>query len=631
MANKIIKEYLNYFVESQNPNFAIMLKGKWGAGKTYFIKGIIEEWSNKQVISKDNINLNPLYISLNGISKKNEIIENLKSQITPLLYSKGAKFVTGIMKGFFKSALKIDLDYDKDDKSDGSVNINFDPISIFKSSNDKIKGNRILIFDDVERCKIPIDELYGYINDFVEHSECKVILISDEKKLDNITEKYSNFKYSVFKEKIIGQTFEIKPDTDLAVDFFINSVSTDIKNHLEELKGLIIHSFEVSEKENLRVLQRAIYDFERLFKFLNPELKTEEGNYKLLIKNYLGYFLIYFLEIKTGNEDISSFQQSLFLSKEEKAKKFSKYDEIIKNHSLEHSTKLFTPSKLVDYINNGNYVDLIDEINNSAIFTSKREEKNWEKLWYWKLLDDNEFSFLLKDVVDDFFKTDNFHITEILHISGILFSLIDEQLCTNKNKGQVVNRAKNIIKKLDLTGFKDNKGFSSLSWGSWQKGYASATTPEFKSILDYTKNILSINKKKKSKQRIEEIFYNITNDNIDDIYRKVRVYDENLENIIEQEPILSKLDYKKFAKIIFQLNNNSIFRLIEFIEYRYFPEKTYSNRRIESQQIAEKDFLIDLNTLITKEIKKKDNKNKPLRKYQLKELENIISKSISRL
>ncbi|ATL48256.1 hypothetical protein COR50_14395 [Chitinophaga caeni] len=106
---------------------------------------------------------------LMALLKKSEIIESLKAKISPFLYSKGAKFASDIFKGFIKSTLKIDFDYDKDNKADGSINIKFDPISIFKSSNDKIKGNRIMIFDDVERCKIPLDELYGFINDFVEH------------------------------------------------------------------------------------------------------------------------------------------------------------------------------------------------------------------------------------------------------------------------------------------------------------------------------------------------------------------------------------------------------------------------------------------------------------------------------
>lgn len=630
MTNKTTIEYLNYFVESSNPNFAIMLKGKWGAGKTYFIKGIIEEWNNKQVISKSEVNLKPIYVSLNGVSKKREIIDSLKAQITPLLYSKGAKFATGIIKGFFKSALKIDFDYNDDDKKDGSINIGFDPISIFKASNEKIKGNRILIFDDIERCKIPIDELYGYVNDFVEHSECKVILISDEKKIEDeeIEKSKSKYEYSVFKEKIIGQTFEIKPDTELAVDFFINSVSKNIKSSLEDSRDLIIKIFEVSEKENLRVLQRAIYDYERLFKFIDSKLADDSEKYKVLFSNYLAYFLIYFLEIKTGNKEISSFQQLLFASNKEKENNFSHYEEIVATYGLIHSSKLFTPENLTDFISNGNYENLINEINNSSIYATGKKEKDWEKLWYWKLLEDDEYSTLLENVTTDFFQNNNFHITEILHISGILFSLIDTNLYSAKTKEEIVNRAKLLIDKLDLSEFKDSRGFSSLTWGSWQKAYASDKTAEFKSILDYTRKKLDEIKVEKSSQIIEDIFYGLTNTNIDDLYQQVRNYDDNLENIIERTPMLSKLEPRKFARVIFSLNNEAIFRLIQFIEYRYFPEKTYSNRTIENQQLEEKDTLVELSSLIENEI---EDESKLLRKHQLLELNKMIKKSVERL
>ena len=205
-------------------------------------KNIFHSWYNAQVIVEGDINLKPIYVSLNGIAKKSEIIEALKAKISPFLYSKGAKFASDIFKGFIKSTLKIDFDYDNDNKADGSLNLNFDPISIFKSSNEKIKGNRILIFDDVERCKIPLDELYGFINDFVEHSQCKVILISDEDKIDDENTKDSKFKYPVFKEKIVGQTFEIKPDTIKAIDFFLESVSSEIRPFLVEYKELISRS-----------------------------------------------------------------------------------------------------------------------------------------------------------------------------------------------------------------------------------------------------------------------------------------------------------------------------------------------------------------------------------------------------
>jgi hypothetical protein len=44
-------------------------------------------------------------------------------------------------------------------------------------------NHKIIIFDDLERCKLKISELFGYINEFVEHYGCKVILLSEEIKI----------------------------------------------------------------------------------------------------------------------------------------------------------------------------------------------------------------------------------------------------------------------------------------------------------------------------------------------------------------------------------------------------------------------------------------------------------------
>ncbi len=631
MTNQTTIEYLNYFVASQNPNFAVMLKGKWGAGKTYFIRGIIKDWEDKQDIEETEINLRPIYISLNGVAKKSEIVELLKAKISPFLYSKGAQFATDIFKGFIKSTLKIDFDYDKDGNSDGSANINFDPISIFKSSNDKIKGNRILIFDDVERCKIPVDELYGFINDFVEHSQCKVILISDEDKIDEEHTKDSKYKYPEFREKIIGQTFEIKPDTEQAINYFLDSVTSNIKPHLLESKDLIIKIFNISKKENLRVLQRAIFDFERLFKFTNSKLTEDDKKFKILIKNYLSYFLIYFLEFKTGNEDISSFQQMSFLPDDKSEKKYTQYEEVVETFSLLHSTKLFTPFKLIDFIKNGNYENLVYEINNSTIFAKGKEEKDWEKLWYWQLLDDDIYSTILKKVSTSFFTTENFCTTEILHISGILFSLIDAKLYKEKTKTQVFKRAKQLILQTDFSEFKSERDFSLLSWGSWQKSYASENTEEFKDLVKYIRDILDKKKKDKSVEAVKDIFYNITNENINELYKKTQDYNADLGDIIEKTPMLATLNPKKFAETILNLNNDSLFRLKQFIEYRYFPEKTYSNVTIQDQQRQEKNLLLSLHTKISKEINSKKNRNKVIRKHVLNELNSMIKKSMDRL
>ena len=43
--------------------------------------------------------------------------------------------------------------------------------------------NYILIFDDLERCNMNVNNLLGYINNYVEHDGIKTIIISNEKEI----------------------------------------------------------------------------------------------------------------------------------------------------------------------------------------------------------------------------------------------------------------------------------------------------------------------------------------------------------------------------------------------------------------------------------------------------------------
>lgn len=61
-------------------------------------------------------------------------------------------------------------------------------------SNISIGEDTVLIFDDLERAKINVNELLGFINGFVEHQHLKTIIICNEQELedslDNIELKY---------------------------------------------------------------------------------------------------------------------------------------------------------------------------------------------------------------------------------------------------------------------------------------------------------------------------------------------------------------------------------------------------------------------------------------------------------
>ena len=600
MDNKHIIEYLEYYINSDNINFAVLLKGSWGSGKTFFIKKLIEKWSTPNIADDEFIALNPIYISLNGISEKKEIILKLKEKINPFLYSKGVKVASSIFKGFIKSTLKVDLDFDGDDKDDAAANINFDPISIFKADNDNIKGNRIIIFDDIERCKIPVDEIYGFINDFVEHSKCKIILISDEDKIIERDSLEKNLApYTAFKEKIIGQAFEIKPNSDEAVQYFISLLKPEIQTIMEENKALIFSIFSASKAKNLRVLQRAMFNYERILNLLDEDLKKDVDNYNLLTKSLLGYYMIFHIEYNTGNLDIEFFQQ-LFIG-DEKKYDFQNYEEAIKSFDLIHSTRLFTAQNLLQFISHGNYEDLLSELNNCFIFNPD-VEKDWEKLWYWKFLEDSTFNEILPKVEKEFFEETKLHFTEVLHISGIFLNLIDNELYSGSTKPNVISRAKELF-----AASEDLKGVTDLHImlrGSWRKSYASEHTAEFQEILKSLKDFIKLSQSQSTNNFVETTLYGLNSENVDELYDIFQKYDWSTRTILERTPIFKNVSAEKFSEIVFSLDNKSIFDLNGYFNYRYFPEKTYANEKIEDYHKSEFEFISSLrNNLIEKHSK----------------------------
>ncbi|RGF80662.1 P-loop NTPase fold protein [Blautia sp. OF03-13] len=49
-------------------------------------------------------------------------------------------------------------------------------------------GEFIFVFDDLERCECPINELFGFLNELIEHENTKVIIIANEKEVSGIAE-----------------------------------------------------------------------------------------------------------------------------------------------------------------------------------------------------------------------------------------------------------------------------------------------------------------------------------------------------------------------------------------------------------------------------------------------------------
>ena len=257
MPNKHIIESLNAYVENPDPRYALMLKGQWGCGKTFLVSKWIEDKFDKAE-RKEDVVLDPIRVSLYGMTSLDEITKAIDRQLHPFLYSKAAKIGAGILKIAGKIVLRTDLDFDKDGKNDATLSTSLDSLSFLASKDKDIAPGtlKLLVFDDLERSHIPMKQLLGYINYFVEYCGCHVIILGDETKVDDDEEKKI---LDDFKEKTVGREFEVNPDIDAAIANFVEEQPC-----VEWLRGMIpfIKSVFVSSQcDNLRILRQCLYDF----------------------------------------------------------------------------------------------------------------------------------------------------------------------------------------------------------------------------------------------------------------------------------------------------------------------------------------------------------------------------------
>ena len=59
--NTKIFDYLNIYASTPDPQYAIMLRGKWGCGKTHFIKGWLNKFEVKDVADDADFFLHLIY------------------------------------------------------------------------------------------------------------------------------------------------------------------------------------------------------------------------------------------------------------------------------------------------------------------------------------------------------------------------------------------------------------------------------------------------------------------------------------------------------------------------------------------------------------------------------------------
>ena len=325
----LVESILDY-IRSDYTDYAIMINGEWGSGKTYF-------WNNKIRPKIESMQLNgkqytAIYMSLYGISNLEEISKKIFIETTQLMDKNLKKFMSSSGVTTIPEYAKTGLDM----ANFFGVTQNGDKVdySDFFSTDDKV-----LCFDDLERANVDVIDILGYINNFVEHDHIKTIIICNEKELstklkntnlemktfiatyllDKQNELNSNTDkpmverirntieyvfdkandYERIKEKLIGETFEYAPE----FNYIINGLLMRYEKYPELIRFLrsntkiIISTFNKSGTRNLRILKHSLTNFKKIFDMVN---KFYPNTNNVVLQTMLIFTIAISFEIKSG-------------------------------------------------------------------------------------------------------------------------------------------------------------------------------------------------------------------------------------------------------------------------------------------------------------------------------------------
>ena len=343
---EVVREYLKDSIY----NYAILIDGDWGSGKSYFIKQnlipeIEKDYCGDKVVDKKEF----IYISLYGVKST----EDISNQIYINLLNKKVK-VNNTVKKVVSTGAKVFGDI---------IKLTGIDIKEYKSDMESfIDLNKyILVFDDLERCNCDVNEVLGYINNFVEHDGIKVILIANEKEIgksyecenlelryllaskDNIgfeniidksteennslstirnqkemSESNNNVKVSVddikrraqilfdenmiykkIKEKLIGITIKYEPSLEEIQKNLINEyvIDRNLKSHLEKcIKDNIKYAYE-KKHINLRTYQ---FFLSRIINIYNKIREENHINLEEVMPSIVNYCYKICVDYKCG-------------------------------------------------------------------------------------------------------------------------------------------------------------------------------------------------------------------------------------------------------------------------------------------------------------------------------------------
>ena len=194
------------FLLADKDNKVIALTGKWGTGKSYM-------WSEVKKSSKDDSIKDSLYVSLFGLGSLSEA----KIRIVQSALARdedGGRTLWKSITGHVQRAKKVLVSLDTRFSA-------LDELALLTVP--AILKGKMIVIDDIERMHrdLHIDELMGFIDEFVQQHDSRFLLILNSDQLSDVQ------LWNTLHEKVVDQEISLLTSATEAFEIAISEVPSD--------------------------------------------------------------------------------------------------------------------------------------------------------------------------------------------------------------------------------------------------------------------------------------------------------------------------------------------------------------------------------------------------------------------
>ena len=599
---ELVESILDY-VRADYTDYAIMINGEWGSGKTYF-------WNHRIKDKIESLQLNgkkytTIYMSLYGISNLEEISKKIFIETTQLMDKGLKKYMESHNQTTIPEYAKTGIDM----ANAFGISKTGDKVDYerFFSTDDKV-----LCFDDLERANVDVVDILGYINNFVEHDHIKTIIICNEKELatkfkssnlemktfiatylldkqgdlnktdkpmvERIKEKmeyvFDNANdYERIKEKLIGETFEYAPKFNYIINGLLMRFENnqDLIRFLRENQNLIIATFNKSGTRNLRILKHALNDFTKVYENVN---KLYPNTNLRVLQTMLIFTIAVSFEIKAGKITKDKFVN---IESNEEYKAILVSSRVMMDNR-QFYIKEFDNNYYFNFKSEYRFFKFIETYVRTRIFDMKALKKDMEAIIntidteklpgykrllteeYWKISDE-QFPVIIEEVLE-YVKSGKLKLIEITKLFAYFSYFIRRGLV----KKDIKEIKQIFIGGMDIS-YRTSKYCDNVEEELSRIGIDSSGVQDVEEIINYFMQLNMRLEEKMNRQKADEIFKCIP--------IKMELFYDRFDNECMDFPIFKYYDAYRMFQRITCASNEDIVRIKELLidrAKRYAPK-----------------------------------------------------------